>query len=119
MSKINNIIPTVPGDLRRRRDEWLLDLKLELIRIVRDNGKCLNFTSGSKTMWMNIPGVSDYCIVYYTGDLYKVNLIILPGKDPIPDFKVGVDPSIFSTEKGIPIPKLLEVVEMFPANPFS
>lgn len=110
---------SAPGELRRRRDEWLLDLKIELIRVVRDNGKCLNFTAGAKTIWIEVPGEKDYCIVYHIGDLYKVNLLTLPGKDPIPDFKMGFVPSVFDPEKGVSILKLLEIVEMFPSNPFS
>lgn len=115
-------IPKVPGELRRKRDEWLLELKLELTRILRDNGKCLNFGIGSKTMWMEFKGLgenSNTGIVLAGGDLYRVNLISLPGKDPYPDFRVGVDPSVFDPTNGIPIHLLLDLVEQYPINPFS
>lgn len=118
MSENSSIKVPVPGELRKKRDEWLLELKLELIRIIRDFGKCLSFNAGQKIMWMKVPKINDYCIVYHTGVLYKVNLISLPGKECLPDFRMGLDPSIFNTEKGIPIHILLELTEMYPSNPF-
>lgn len=117
MSQTSYKIPA-PGELRRKRDEWLLELKLELIRILRDYGKCLSFNSGFKTMWMEIPKGENYCIVYHAGTLYKVNLIVLPGKDPLPDFRLGVDPSIFDSENGFSISILLDLVDLYPTNPF-
>lgn len=107
-----------PGELRRRRNEWLLDLKLELQRVLRDNGKCLGFIGGSKKTWMSFPALPGYALVLSAGDILLCSLIAThDGKEKVMMLP-GKDKSVFDPEAGVSVIDLLDFVDNYPLNPF-
>lgn len=108
-----------PGELRRRRDEWLLDLKLELIRVLRDNGKCLSFEPGRKIVWMKLESIPEVALVYSHGDILRCDILHKANGEDSVMIKPGKDKSVFDPDSKIPIPTLLEFIEQYPENPFK
>lgn len=107
-----------PGSLRSRRNQWLLDLKLELQRIIRDHGKCLKFNNFGKTMWIKLP-TRDYLALVYSGGDITLCDIVKVGEKENPNFRPGLDISVFDNNSGISISELLDLVDMYPKNPFE
>lgn len=109
-----------PGEIRKEYNEVLRKIKLELQRILRDNGKCLSFSISShgKKTWMEFPAVKDYALVYSSGDIFRSELIGT-GENKRPNFRPGKDKSVFDPAANISMYDLLDFIDLYPKNPFS
>lgn len=109
-----------PGELRRRRNEWLLDLKLELIRVLRDNGSCISFGPGTgKKTWMKFPAIPGTALMLSAGEVLLVDLISKAnGEGEKLNPRPGKDMSVFNPAAKVSIESLLEFTEQYPTNPF-